>query len=75
MRLSPTTLNTAQPMKKKVITALAVVLLGHVGLLWAVGQMQTLQLKPIEKKPVKVRFLTLKEDVPPPPAQVEPIKP
>ncbi len=62
-------------MKKKVITALAVVLLGHVGLLWAVGQMQTLQLKPIEKKPVKVRFLTLKEDVPPPPAQVEPIKP
>ena len=75
MRLSPTTLNTAQPMKNKVITALAVVLLGHVGLLWAVGQMQTLQLKPIEKKPVKVRFLTLKEDVPPPPAQVEPIKP
>lgn len=60
MRLSPTTLNTAQPMKKKVITALAVVLLGHVGLLWAVGQMQTLQLKPIEKKTGKGAFFNPK---------------
>lgn len=62
-------------MKKKIITALAAVVIGHVGVLWAVSHIKTIELKPIEKEPLKVRFLTIKEDAPPPPPKVEPIKP
>ena len=49
------------PMKKKVITALAVVAIGHMGLLWAVGHMKTPELKPIKKDPIQVRFVQLEE--------------
>lgn len=75
MSQSPATFNTPHPMKKKIITALVAVVIGHVGVLWAVSHMKTMELKPVEKEPLKVRFLTIKEDVPPPPAKVEPIKP
>lgn len=49
------------PMKKKVITALAVVAIGHMGLLWAVGHMKTPELKSIKKDPIQVRFVQLEE--------------
>lgn len=66
-------------MKKKVVTALAVVALGHVGVLWALGQMQTPTLKPIEKEPLKVRFVKIQEQpkpLPPQPkAEPQPEKP
>ncbi|MCU4578675.1 TonB family protein [Acinetobacter courvalinii] len=78
MSQSPATFNTPHPMKKKIITALVAVVIGHVGVLWAVSHMKTMELKPVDKEPLKVRFLTIKEDVPPPPpppAKVEPIKP
>ena len=56
-------------MKKNVVTALAVVALGHVGILWALGQMQTPSLKPIEKEPLKVRFVKIQEQPKPLPPQ------
>lgn len=66
-------------MKKNVVTALAVVALGHVGILWALGQMQTPSLKPIEKEPLKVRFVKIQEQpkpLPPQPkAEPQPEKP
>ena len=75
MSQSPALLNTSHPMKKKILVALVVVVMGHVGVLWAVNHMKTMELKPIKKEPLKVRLLTIKEDTPPPPAKVEPIKP
>jgi protein TonB len=66
-------------MKKKVVTALVVVALGHVGVLWALGQMPTPSLKPIEKEPLKVRFVKIQEPpkpLPPQPkAEPQPEKP
>lgn len=55
--------------KKKVVTALVVVALGHLGALWALGQMQTPNLKPIEKEPLKVRFVKIQEQPKPLPPQ------
>lgn len=55
--------------KKKVVTALVVVALGHLGALWALGQMQTPSLKPIEKEPLKVRFVKIQEQPKPLPPQ------
>jgi len=76
MSQSSAALNSPNPMKKKVITALIAVAIGHIGVLWAVSHIKPAELKPIDKKPLQVRFLTIKEDVPPPPpAKVEPIKP
>ena len=78
MSQSPALLNTSHPMKKKILAALVVVVMGHVGVLWAVSHMKMMELRPIEKKPLKVKFLKIKEDVPPPPpppAKIEPIKP
>ncbi len=49
-------MQTPNPMKKKIITALIAVMVGHMGVLWAVGQMKTPELKPIEKEPLKVRL-------------------
>ena len=48
-------------MKKKIITALVTVVIGHVGVLWAVSQMKTIELRPIEKEPLKVKFVKIKE--------------
>src|SRR5690606_1375505 len=68
-------------MKKKVISILAAVFVGHVGLLWAVSQMDAPELKPVEKEPLKVRFVKLQEapkPLPPKPKaepQKEPPKP
>ena len=41
-------MQTPNPMKKKVITALLAVVVGHMGVLWAVGQMKAPEIKPIE---------------------------
>ncbi|WP_374665513.1 TonB-dependent receptor [Acinetobacter sp.] len=60
------------PMKKKVITALAAVVIGHAGVLWAVGQMKTPELKPVEKKPIQVRFVKLEEAPKPLPPKPKP---
>lgn len=68
-------LKTPNPMKKKVLAALMAVVIGHMGVLFAVSQMKTPELKKIEKDPIKVRFVQIKEDVPPPPPPAEPVKP
>ncbi|MBF4519665.1 TonB family protein [Acinetobacter towneri] len=80
MNQSPNAMtHTSHTKKKKVVTALAVVALGHVGVLWALGQMQTPSLKPIEKEPLKVRFVKIQEPpkpLPPQPkAEPQPEKP
>ena len=36
-------------MKKKIVAALAVVMVGHIGVLWGVSHLKTADLKPIEK--------------------------
>ena len=43
---------SSNPMKKKIITALVAVVVGHVGVLWAVGNMKTPELKPVDKDPI-----------------------
>lgn len=70
MSQSPAAFNTPHPMKKKIITALAAVVIGHVGVLWAVSHMKTIELRPIEKEPLKVKFVKIKE-----PPKPEPPKP
>ena len=59
-------------MKKKVLTALVAVVIGHAGVLWAVGQMKTPELKPIDKEPLKVRFVKLQEAPKPLPPKPKP---
>ena len=67
--------STSPPsMKKKVLTALLAVVIGHMGVLWAVSNMKVPELKPIEKNPLKVKFLNIVEQTPPP-VPAEPIKP
>ena len=69
-------MQTPNPMKKKIITALIAVVVGHMGVLWAVGQMKTPELKSIEKEPLKVRFVKIQEppkELPPKP-KAEPKK-
>lgn len=75
MSQSPATFNAPYSMKKKVIAALVAVVIGHAGVLWAVSHMKTIELRPIEKEPLKVRFLTIGEDAPSLPKKIEPIKP
>ncbi|WP_096911247.1 MULTISPECIES: energy transducer TonB [Acinetobacter] len=70
MSQSPATFNTPHPMKKKIIAALVAVVIGHVGVLWAVSHMKTIELKPVEKEPLKVKFVKIKE-----PPKPEPPKP
>ncbi|MFW2162914.1 energy transducer TonB [Acinetobacter beijerinckii] len=70
MSPSPATLNTSNPMKKKIIAAIVAVVIGHVGVLWAVSHMKTIELRPIEKEPLKVKFVKIKE-----PPKPEPPKP
>ncbi|WP_343597930.1 TonB family protein [Acinetobacter sp.] len=68
-----TVFNENQPdsgMKKKVITALAVVVVGHLGVLWALGQMKVQEIKPIHKDPLKVRFVKIQQ-----PAKILPPQP
>jgi len=69
-------LQTPPPMKKKVLAAVLAVVVGHVGVLWGVSHMKPFELPQIKKEPLKIKFLKLKEDVPPPPPPPsEPIKP
>ena len=69
-------MQTPNPMKKKMITALLAVVVGHMGVLWAVGHMKTPELKPIEKEPLKVRFVKIQEPAKPlpPKPKAEPKK-
>lgn len=70
-------LHTPPPMKKKVIAAILAVIVGHVGVLWAVSQMKAPELPQIKKEPLKVKFVKIKEPPPPKelPKQKEPPKP
>ena len=72
--LSP---QTPHPMKKKIITALVAVALGHTVVLWGLAHMKTPELKPVEKEPLKVRFVKIQEPPKPEPPQpkVEPTPP
>lgn len=70
MSQSPALLNTSHPMKKKILVALVVVVMGHVGVLWAVNHMKTMELKPVEKDPIRVKFVKIQE-----PPKPEPPKP
>lgn len=62
-------------MKKKIIVALLIVVIGHMGVLWAVSQMKAPELKPVEKKPIKVKLVTIGKAPPPPPPPKEKVKP
>jgi len=75
MSQSSAALNAPNPMKKKVITALIAVAIGHVGVLWAVSHIKPAELKPIEKKPLQVRFVKIQDQPKPlPPKPKEPPK-
>ncbi|WP_111893359.1 energy transducer TonB [Acinetobacter sp. MB5] len=68
--------NPSDHMKKKILTALAVVVVGHVGVLWALGQMKIQDLKPIHKDPLHVRFVKIQQPPKPlPPKPKEKPKP
>lgn len=74
-------MQTPNPMKKKVLAALIAVVVGHMGVLWAVNHMKAPELKPIEKEPLKVRFVKIQEPPKPLPPKLkeepkkEPTKP
>lgn len=74
-------MQTPNPMKKKVLAALIAVVVGHMGVLWAMNHMKAPELKPIEKEPLKVRFVKIQEPpkpLPPKPKEEpkkEPTKP
>ncbi|WP_151814926.1 energy transducer TonB family protein [Acinetobacter soli] len=67
LSMNSTPPNSPNPMKKKVITALVAVVIGHAGVLWAVNQMKSPELKPIEQKPLNVRFVKIQAPPPRPP--------
>lgn len=62
-------MQSPHPMKKKVLSALVAVVIGHIGVLWAVSQMESPELKPIDKEPLKVRFVKIQEPQKPLPPQ------
>lgn len=72
---APMTPPPSNQMKKKVVSILAAVLVGHVGLLWAVSQMKAPELKPVDKEPLKVRFVKLQEAPKPLPPKPKPPEP
>ncbi|WP_445116601.1 energy transducer TonB [Acinetobacter sp. WZC-1] len=72
---STASLKTSPPAKKRIMIALLTVMIGHLVVLWVVSHMKVPELTPIEKKPLNVKFVKLKEDAPPPPPPVEPVKP
>lgn len=68
--------NSPQSMskKQKIVAAISLVIVGHVGLLWGVSQMEPITLKPlIPPKPIQVRLIQAEKKSEPKP--VEPPKP
>lgn len=61
MSQSPAIFNMPHSMKNKIITALVAVVIGHVGVLWTLNHMKPIKLKPIEKEPLKVKFVKITE--------------
>ncbi len=59
---STANLHSSQLLKKKVLPALIAVVIGHMGVLWAVGQLKTVDLKPVDKKPISVKLLKIQEE-------------
>lgn len=57
------------PMKKKAIAAVIAVIIGHAGVMWAINHMKSPELRPIDKEPLKVRFVQIKEPPKPLPPQ------
>lgn len=73
---STSNMQAPNSMKQKVIVAVIAVLVGHMGALWALSHLKTPELKPIEKKPIQVKFVKIKEEqVVPPPPPPPPVKP
>lgn len=60
-QISTPSMQAPNPMKKKVISALIAVAIGHVGVLWAVSHMKAPELPIIDKEPLKVRFVKIQE--------------
>jgi protein TonB len=60
-QISTPSMQAPNPMKKKIISALIAVAIGHVGVLWAVSQMKVPELPKVEKEPLKVRFVKIQE--------------
>lgn len=75
-QLSTPSMQAPNPMKKKIISALIAVAIGHVGVLWAVSQMKAPELPKVEKEPLKVRFVKIQEQPKslPPKPKAEPKK-
>ena len=71
---STANLHSSQLLKKKVLPALIAVVIGHMGVLWAVGQLKTVDLKPVDKKPISVKLLKIQEEAPPPPPPPPPVQ-
>ena len=71
---STANLHSSQLLKKKVLPALIAVVIGHMGVLWAVGQLKTVDLKPVDKKPISVKLLKNQEEAPPPPPPPPPVQ-
>lgn len=62
------------PMKKKIVIALVAVVVGHMGVLWGISHLKTATLVKVEKQPIKVKLVKIKEEIapPPPPPAVKP---
>ena len=75
-QLSTPSMQAPNPMKKKIISALIAVAIGHVGVLWAISQMKAPELPKVEKEPLKVRFVKIQEQPKPlpPKPKAEPKK-
>lgn len=62
--------SNSRPLSQKIIVAVTVVIIGHIGALWGLNQIKAPELKPVEKKPIKVKLVKqvkIKEEPPPPP--------
>ena len=64
---STANLQSSHVLKKKVLPALIAVVIGHMGVLWAVSHLKPAELKPVDKKPISVKLLKIREEAPPPP--------
>lgn len=67
---SASSMPPSHPIKKKIVMALCAVVVGHIGVLWAVSHIQTPELRPVEKEPLQVRFVKIQQ--PPKPLPPKP---